>query len=113
MYPIRFSKENTIITLAAGAVIFILILLKVPCVFLTLTGVPCPGCGITHAFIALITLRLNDAFAYNPCVFLMPLFYLYFWQNGIVFRNQIINRLVIWGCLLLFILRYILLLINL
>ena len=108
MYPIRFSKENALITLVAGIIILILGYLGMPCIFLTIFGVPCPGCGMTHAFLALLSFRFRDAFSYNPCIFLLPLFYLYFWQNGVVFRNRLINRLVllIAGCL--FILRYIL-----
>ncbi len=36
------------------------------CPLLTLTGVPCPMCGMGRSFWALIMLNFNDAFYYNP-----------------------------------------------
>ncbi len=43
---------------------------KIPlCPFKAATGLPCPGCGMTHAFLALGRLDLAGAFAANPLVF--------------------------------------------
>lgn len=39
------------------------------CPFKALTGLPCPGCGMTHAFLALGRLDLAGAWAANPLVF--------------------------------------------
>ncbi len=39
------------------------------CPFKALTGLPCPGCGMTHAFLALGRLDLAGACADNPLVF--------------------------------------------
>ncbi|PIU19970.1 MAG: hypothetical protein COT18_04715 [Elusimicrobia bacterium CG08_land_8_20_14_0_20_59_10] len=39
------------------------------CFFRALTGLPCPGCGMTHAFLALGRLDFAGAFAHNPLVF--------------------------------------------
>jgi hypothetical protein len=39
------------------------------CPFNALTGLPCPGCGMTRAFLALGRLDLAGAFALNPLVF--------------------------------------------
>jgi len=36
------------------------------CAFRSVTGIPCPGCGMTRAFLLLSQLRLGDAFATNP-----------------------------------------------
>ena len=40
------------------------------CTFLRLTGVPCPGCGMTRAFISFAHGRLDEAWKYNPAGFL-------------------------------------------
>ena len=43
---------------------------KIPlCPFKALTGLPCPGCGMTHAFLALGRLDFAGACAANPLVF--------------------------------------------
>ena len=36
------------------------------CPFRTLTGIPCPTCGTTHALLALIALHPLRALAFNP-----------------------------------------------
>lgn len=36
-----------------------------PCLFRTLTGWQCPGCGMTHAVVALLRLDIRTAFACN------------------------------------------------
>jgi hypothetical protein len=38
------------------------------CVFRTLFGVCCPGCGMTHAFCSVLHGQFALAFAYNPLV---------------------------------------------
>ena len=37
-----------------------------PCIFRSVTGVPCPSCGATRGVLALIDGRLIDAFILNP-----------------------------------------------
>lgn len=38
-----------------------------------ITGVSCPGCGMTRALISLISLDFHKAIEYHPLVILMPL----------------------------------------
>ena len=51
----------------------------IPCVFREITGFKCPGCGITHLFLALLRFDFKEAFLCNPLVFiLLPFFIFYF-----------------------------------
>ncbi len=43
----------------------------VPCLFHALTGIPCPGCGITRAFVALFHGDFAQAWAHHPFVYLL------------------------------------------
>ena len=45
--------------------------LFVPCVFRKVTGLQCPGCGITHMCLDLMRFRFGDAFRDNQAVFVM------------------------------------------
>ncbi|MBQ3135263.1 MAG: DUF2752 domain-containing protein [Oscillospiraceae bacterium] len=44
----------------------------ITCVFLELFGIPCPGCGMTRAFRALVRLDFLQAARYNVMIFFMP-----------------------------------------
>src|SRR5690554_3644064 len=50
----------------------------VPCIFHELTGLYCPGCGITRTVLSLLSLDFHQAFRFNPLlVFLLPLYIAY------------------------------------
>ncbi len=67
----------TAVLFTAGAVLLVLALhgVRIPCVFHTVTGLSCPGCGNTRAAVALWQLDLAASFRYNP-MFLPEVFYL-------------------------------------
>ena len=43
----------------------------IPCVFRKITGLLCPGCGITHLCVDLAHLRIREAFYDNPACFVV------------------------------------------
>ncbi len=43
-----------------------------------LFGIPCPGCGITRAWLFALRLDFAQAFSYHPLFLLAPLFPVYF-----------------------------------
>lgn len=49
---------------------------SVPCIFHKITGLYCPGCGITRMLFSIIRLDFYQAFRYNPLVFIMLLLYI-------------------------------------
>lgn len=47
----------------------------IPCLWKTITGYECPGCGLTTAFIALLRMDWGEAWSANPMIFgLVPVF---------------------------------------
>ncbi|WP_037373151.1 DUF2752 domain-containing protein [Anaerovorax odorimutans] len=44
--------------------------IRIPCVFHTVTGLYCPGCGISRMCIALLHFNFKGAFSYNQGVML-------------------------------------------
>lgn len=75
------------------------------CPILFLTGIPCLGCGMTRACIALLRLDFVGAYSYHPLVFFLPpAFFLYLFKDHI--RQDIVKKSV-WAAVLLFLLVYI------
>lgn len=51
----------------------VLYLLDIGCVFRLMTGIPCPGCGMTRAWLAALRLDFAAAFAYHPLFWAVPI----------------------------------------
>ena len=98
----------------AGGIYYLLIQftpLRIPCFFRTVTGLQCPGCGVTHMILALLHLDFPTAFHANPVLFCL----LFLWagaylaflltrapcltQKGWLFRTLTYSSI---GCLLAF-----------
>ncbi|MCX7958789.1 MAG: DUF2752 domain-containing protein [Deltaproteobacteria bacterium] len=63
------------------------------CFFRTLTGIPCPACGMTHSFISIGQLKISEGFHYN---ILGPILYLLLIVGIVILFAEIItNRLII------------------
>ena len=74
MMSITNRRFFPIIVFAAVAVIALLadvFFQESICVFLRLSGIPCPACGMTRAAIALFNFDISSALMYHPLV-LMP-----------------------------------------
>ena len=58
-----------IIGLAAGIIVYIAAFTKtgigIPCIFRSITGMLCPGCGMTHALSSIAQGKLLEAMRYN------------------------------------------------
>lgn len=59
------------------------------CVFVYFWGIPCPGCGMTRALLALLRLDFAAAFGYNPLIYAMPYVfcYVFFPMEGRIHRR--------------------------
>ena len=55
----------------------------IPCPFKFVTGFYCPGCGITRMLYSLLKLDFYQAFRYNPLLFILFPFFLFFFIEDI------------------------------
>lgn len=91
------SKKLAVFAIAGLFIVFLVSILFNPpagdyftvCGFKNFTGLPCPGCGLTHSFCALAKGAVADAFAFNalgPPLFLV-LFVIWI-RSGFVLLNR-------------------------
>lgn len=68
--------RNTALIIGCGGIYYLVVTLagfSLPCVFHEITGLFCPGCGVSRMCISLIRLDFISAFWYNPVIFtLLP-----------------------------------------
>ena len=72
----RPVRRLLLIHLGAAAVLILYLLLTGPggfgCPIRALCGIPCPGCGLSRAWLCALRLDLAGAFAYHPLFWLIP-----------------------------------------
>lgn len=61
----------------------------IPCVWKSIFGVHCPGCGLTTAFISMIELNFKNAFEANWLIFIiLPLGIYYLVNDYVKFKRK-------------------------
>lgn len=68
----RGLKGLAILLLLAAAAYATAWATGIGCPVKALTGVPCPGCGLSRAAVSLLRLDAAAAFRYHPMVFVLP-----------------------------------------
>ncbi len=99
--------DKIIGTLVFAIVVTVLYLLKTPCAFDFIFGVPCPACGMTRACLSLLKFDIIEAFEYHTLFWTLPVIFALFWFDGRVFRKDWLNYLVMITVLALFVIRWI------
>jgi hypothetical protein len=84
-------KQKLLFTAFVAACVFIIYALKIPCIFLSITGVKCPGCGMTRAILSAMSLNFKEAFYYHKMFWSMPLLYWCFLKDGEIFSKKFAN----------------------
>lgn len=85
--PVKPDWKKVLVGVLLLAIL--ILVLDMGCIFRKVTGVPCPGCGMTRAHLAVLHLDLQGAFFYHPLWFLpVPLagFQLFFPEG--LFREK-------------------------
>jgi len=67
------------------------VVMDLPCVFRHVTGIPCPGCGLSRAWLAALRLDFPAAFRYHPIFWSVPLLILYYLRDGRLFRSRVLD----------------------
>ena len=68
-----------------------LMLFHIPCPVKWLTTLPCPGCGMTRAYLRLLHLDILGAFQMHPMFWSMPILVAYFFKDYRLFRKKCLN----------------------
>lgn len=67
-----------------------------------LTGVPCPGCGLSRALAALLRLDFRTALRFHPMVFVLPPVVLYaLFGKKPLFGSKNLERVLLWSVIVL------------
>lgn len=93
------------------AICLVLYVTKIGCPIKFLTGISCPGCGLTRAGLAAIQFHFTEAFSYHPLFFLIPVIVLLVFFENYIKDKPIFNIFLI-GCAVAFIAVYIIRLID-
>lgn len=86
--------KKLLFTCAYFLLIFVLYKMNVGCIFLNFLHIPCPGCGMTRAWLSTLSLDFTAAFGHHFMFWSAPLLYLYFLFDGMLFKNSKINKAV-------------------
>jgi len=85
-------REKLLLLLIFAAVILTARLLKLPCIYMYFLHIPCPGCGMTRAVFSALWLDFAAAFSYHWMFWSIPILLMYFFLDGKVFPNKLLNR---------------------
>ena len=86
-------RKNLLSALPLCGLLLCWVLFRWPCVIRTIIGIPCPGCGLSRAWLAALRLELSAAFSYHPLFWTVPLLGLYMLWDGELFTKPWLNKL--------------------
>lgn len=69
-WPESYIRECIILVAVLGFYCMLAYFLNLPCPIYWVTGVSCPGCGMTRALFSVLRFDFAGAFYYHPLIFL-------------------------------------------
>ena len=66
----------------------------ITCIYIRFFGLPCPGCGMTRAWMSVFHLDFKAAFRYHPLFWAVIPVYLYILFDGALFGKPWLDRTV-------------------
>ena len=101
------TKKEWLITLLVGLGCLLILRFHPPCLILHFFHIPCPACGMTRAWLAALRLDLPAAFGWHPMFWSVPILYYYVLRQCRVFKDPVINWLILGLILSGFLVNYI------
>lgn len=85
-------KEFVLILGTLGILVLILYISDVKCLVKYTVGVPCPGCGLTRAWLSFLKMDLRAAFRWHPLFWIVPIVVIIeVFMKGKLFKNKKLN----------------------
>lgn len=103
IFDVKYKKIILIILILLGIIFLFEIYhflnikynFEIPCIFHKITGLYCPGCGLTRMLFSIINLDFYQAFRYNPLLFIcLPFLIIYFVYGLLMYLNNKKNNLI-------------------
>ena len=112
LFDVKQPLLKISITLLYIAYALLFYIFKLKCPWKFFVNIPCMGCGLTTAYVALFQLNFISAFQAHFMFWGIPILYGYIWFDGKLFSSKKWNTSVL--CVILggFLLRWILVLLN-
>lgn len=88
-------KEKLLYCLLFAVIVLIWTVFPLVCPFRFFFKIPCPGCGLTRAFEALVHLNLKGAFKMNAMFWSIPVLVIFYFLDGKIFKAKWLNILVL------------------
>ena len=98
-------RESFICICILSISILLVYLLRIGCPIKFITGISCPGCGMTRAYYSLLHLDFKNVFYYHPLFWTLPIIILL-----ILFKDKINPKafnFILWFIILLFLVIYV------
>ncbi|MBQ8498051.1 MAG: DUF2752 domain-containing protein [Clostridia bacterium] len=106
-----FRLEKILVLGGLAAAVIICRIFQIPCLYKAISGIPCPTCGITRAYLALLRLDIQAAFAYHPLFWTVPILFLFYLFDGKIFSKKALNIMIPSVIVALFFIRWIILIV--
>lgn len=88
MRRLKGLKGKLVVAVCVFSFCLFLRMTKTTCLIFKLTGIPCLGCGMTRAVLAILRMDFETALGYHPLVFLLPLIGAYYLLDGNIFGKK-------------------------
>ena len=88
---LRGLKDKLWLLVAFVTVYFLMWALDTSCIVKFIVGIPCPGCGLTRAWLSVFSLDFAAAFRCHPLFWTVPIVIYYIVFNFEPFRSKVLN----------------------